>query len=109
LGIMDISDCIKKYKTLRNKYVKEIRNNKKDTWQKFVTTEGNKNPWSIPYKIARDKLKASEVACSLILPNGEQTEDWSGSVKALLQKVAPEDDITTENEKHKDIRKTLKS
>jgi len=94
---------------LRNKYTKEIRNNKKDTWQKFVTIEGNKNPWSIPYKIARDKLKISDVACSIVLPSGGQTRDWSGSINALLQKVASLDDTSTENEEQKEIRRLHKS
>jgi len=109
LGITEIKEFTEKYKKLRNKFVREIRFNKKETWEKFVTVEGNKNPWSIPYKIIRDKLKASEVTCSLILPNGEQTKDWLGTVKALLQKVAPDDDTKIESARHKDIRVTLKT
>ncbi|KAI4472915.1 hypothetical protein M0802_016426 [Mischocyttarus mexicanus] len=41
----------KGYYSLRNKYISYIRKEKQRSWEKFSTEAGNKEPWSIVYKI----------------------------------------------------------
>lgn len=52
-----IQDYKNAYRFTRNKYVNMIKKNKKDTWRQFVTEEGNKDPWSIVYKIVGKKYE----------------------------------------------------
>lgn len=58
MNIIDsIQICEEAYRKSRNKYVSLIRKSKKESWKEFVTTKGNKNPWSIVYKIVREKIR----------------------------------------------------
>lgn len=94
-----ISDYEKKFKTARNKYVATIRKTKKQTWKDLVTKIGNSDPWSIVYKIIRDKINKEEFLSSIILPSGEITRSWRETVIILLKKCVPEDlDINTEEQ-----------
>jgi len=105
MGIRDfIQDCERIYREYRNKYVGMIKKNKQESWRDFVTVEGNKDPWSIVYKIVREKIRASETACSLELPTGSLTMGWRETFGALMEKAVPSDDLESENDRHKSIR-----
>jgi len=69
----------------QNKYVAAIKKSKRESWQNFVKIEANKDPWSIPYKIVRNKIKKNEVMSSLIV-DGSYTNMWTESVIALINK-----------------------
>lgn len=51
----------KNYKAVRNKYVSQIRKSKTESWKKFVTDIGNKNPWGVVYKLTTGKIKNPEI------------------------------------------------
>jgi len=105
MGITNsIQDCKNTYRSTRNKYVCRIKKSKKESWRQFVTTEGNKDPWSIVYKIVREKIRTSEIACSLVLPSGHTTMGWRETYCALMEKAVPFDDLEQEDDRHKEIR-----
>lgn len=93
-----------KYKVARNKYVATIKKFKKNTWKSFVTTEGNRDPWSIIYKIIRHKIKKDIFLSSLKLPSGEFTHSWKETANLLIDKCVPRDEVNSELDIHKDIR-----
>jgi hypothetical protein len=64
-----------RYRETRNRYVKRIKKNKKETWQNFVIIEGNKEQWSIVYKIVRSENKKENTICSLELQDGTFTRN----------------------------------
>jgi len=99
-----MEDAKLRYKKLRNKYVTAINKAKKESWQNFVKTEANKDPWSIPYKIVRDKIKKHEAMSSLIVDGGFSTNTWAESVQALISKCVPRNDESTETMEHKAIK-----
>lgn len=105
LRLIDLTTYEYEYKTARNKYVSEIKKSKRNTWRDFVTTEGNKDPWSIVTKIAREKLRITETACSLTLPSGEVTIGWKETFETLMRKAVPMDDPEIEDLEHLEIRK----
>lgn len=80
-----------KFKIARNRYVATIRRTKKQTWRNFVTRVGNDDPWSIIYKIIRNKINKEEFLSSIILPSGDTTKSWKETVNILLDKCVPED------------------
>lgn len=96
-----IDDYKQKYKNIRNKYVTSIRRTKKLTWKSFITVEGNRDPWSLIYKIIRNKINKEDFLCSVKLPSGEVTKSWNETVKILLEKCAPKDEIDIETEEQR--------
>jgi hypothetical protein len=66
---------------------------------------GNEDPWSIIYKIARNKVNKPNYIGTLTLPSGHKTNDWEESVKALLEKCVPDDERVTETDIHLRIRR----
>lgn len=91
------------YKKKRNRYVAASRKTKPQSWKNFVTTESGKDPWSIPYKIIRDKIKRPEAARSVMEACGELTTTWLDSIQTIPQKCAPKDDLLGETEDHRNI------
>jgi hypothetical protein len=53
------------------KYEATIPFAKENTWKKYV--ENNKNPWSISYRIAANKLKTGNIMSTLKKTNGSMT------------------------------------
>lgn len=92
------------YKAARNKYVNEIKRRKRETWRNFVTVEGNRDPWSLVYKIVREKLRNAETVCSLKLPSGDMTMCWKDTLEILTRKASPSDVLEMENARHLEIR-----
>jgi len=97
----DLEEAKLKYKTKRNKYVIAIKKAKRESWQNFVKIESNKDPWSIPYKIVRDKMKKHEAMSSLIARDGSSTGTWAESMAVLIDKCVPKDDKSIEKLEHK--------
>lgn len=104
LWLTDREDYERRYRNMRNKYTAQIKKDKLEAWKNFVTKTGNEDPWSIAYKVVRNKIKKPNYICSLELPNGQLTTSWQESINALLDKCVPKDSKTNENEKHKTIR-----
>lgn len=97
-----------RYKNIRNGYVAEIRKSKQESWQDFVTTEANKDVWSLPYKIVRDKIRKNEIITALTLEDGTSTVSSEDTIKALLNKCVPKNDKAIEVEMHKEILTKIK-
>lgn len=99
----------KRYVLHRNKYTAEIKKAKKESWTNFVNLEANKDPWSIPYKIVRDKIKKTEVLTTLTKEDGSITNNFEETIEALLNKCVPPDNLLLENDNHKKIRDNINS
>lgn len=96
------------YQTLRNKYTAEIRKAKVTSWRKFVTKEGNRNPWGLIYKIKTEKIQI-QTAYESIKTGAEQTTTWEETGKILLNTLIPDDDEAGEVAWHKDVRNKTKT
>ncbi|KAI4472524.1 hypothetical protein M0802_016736 [Mischocyttarus mexicanus] len=93
----------KGYYSLRNKYISYIRKEKQRSWEKFSTEAGNKEPWSIVYKIQAQKLKVDSVLETL-KENGNQTINLGDTVKVLLHGMIPDDKVENETEWQQSVR-----
>ncbi|CAL7932858.1 unnamed protein product, partial [Xylocopa violacea] len=89
----------KNYSIARNKYIAAIRKAKQDNWKKFVTSEGNRNPWSYIYKLSANKVPI-ETTHENIKSKGVQTLSWEESTNALLEELLPQDDTAAEEQWH---------
>lgn len=86
-----IEDANIKYRNIRNKYVKNIRQNKCKSWKNFITNEGNLDPWGIVYKIMRNKLKRSDLYYA-VNKNNNLMISWEDTMKHLMDKIVPNDE-----------------
>ena len=91
------------FRCARNKYITEIRKAKQVSWEKFVTCEGNRDPWSIVYKIQTKKLRVETVQ-SNIVSHSKHTITWEETAKILLNTLIPDDDKECETSWHTQIR-----
>ena len=66
-----------------------------------------KTPWSLVYKIVSDKLQKPTVWTALKLPDGRITAGLDETIKALLNKCVPKDDVTVQGEECETMRQKL--
>lgn len=86
-----------------NNMLEEAKNN---SW-KQLCTKTTKNPFNLPYKIARNQIKTSIILRSIMKENGEITTSLKETVEYLLESLYPNwrgnviEDITQEGELNK--------
>lgn len=59
------------HRRLRQAYKGEIKKSKKASWEAFVRDTANENVYSLPYKLAAEKLKTREVLFTLVNNRGQ--------------------------------------
>ena len=79
--------CLRDYRRTRNQYFAAV---KREAWEKFVTEEGNKDPWGIPYKILAEKQKKELLISSMKFDN-EYEHDVEQLAKKLMHVLLPDD------------------
>ena len=55
----------------------------KEAWEKFVTEEGNKAPWKIPYKVLAERQKRQLLFSSVKFGNAFENDVDQLAVKVL--------------------------
>lgn len=94
------------YRRARNEYFGAVREAKRNSWRKFVTEQGNKDPWGIVYRLVTGKKKEEVLLTSMEFGGGMIT-DKRFVVMKLLDELLPDDDEFAENEYHKRVRKLV--
>ena len=75
------------------------------SWQDFVTKEGNRKPCGIAYKTVARELRGEETTSTLETPQGS-TSNWQTTAAAMLSALLPDDQEDTETEEQKEIRQS---
>lgn len=96
------------YRSIRNKYIATIKKSKIHSWRSFVTTESNRDPWSLPYKLIKKKVSAAE-AHENIKINGTQDLSWEETMRSLLNSLVPDDNATQETHWQTELRDDTKT
>uniref|UniRef100_A0A1B6E1N0 Reverse transcriptase domain-containing protein n=1 Tax=Clastoptera arizonana TaxID=38151 RepID=A0A1B6E1N0_9HEMI len=96
------------YQELRNNLTSLIRTSKRESWCRFVSEEGNKNPWGLVYKLSMGKFRKAPVFSS-ISSDGTVTRTWEESVTRILQALVPRDEPSTDTRSHELVRKMTRS
>ena len=60
---------LKAFRSARSLYSTKIKEAKKNSWEKFVKTEGNRNPWGIVYKLQTNRLKMDKAQTNIASKN----------------------------------------
>lgn len=89
-------------KSLEYKHL--IRDAKKNSWRSFMTESSKENPYSLPYKVAAEKVAKKEVITSLRKGNNF-TKTGLETMSLLIETLIPPDDPLQEDENHLEVRK----
>lgn len=81
-----------------------IRDAKKRSWRSFMTEATKENSYSLPYKLAADKVPKKEVLTSLRIGNN-YTKTGLETMALLIETLIPPDDLREEDENHQEVRK----
>lgn len=69
-----------------------VKNAKTNSWQKFCSQVIRSNIFTIPYKIALNRIKRPIMIPSIIKPDGTYTQSLADSIKQILEHQFPRDD-----------------
>lgn len=100
-------DFKKAYYLEHDIYNNMIESAKDKSWQK-VCEMVRKNPFTLPYKIARDQIKQRIILTSMKKDDGEMTKSLEETVHYVLDKLYPiaNEEHITETEKDKQRKET---
>lgn len=90
----EAEECRRAYRRVDRQYSKLIRSTKAADWQRFVSQDGNINPWGAVYRMCRGK--ASTAIGSMRKADGTKTITWADAAEVLLQKFLPARDTAEE-------------
>lgn len=93
-----------RYKTQLNIYKKNIKQAKMESFQDFVTENGNNNPWGIIYKMHSNKIRSETVVSTIHLGDGNHTSAWSDTAALLLDTLFGGDNPNSDTPLHREIR-----
>ncbi|KAK2574716.1 hypothetical protein KPH14_013039, partial [Odynerus spinipes] len=78
------------YLRQKRRYDLLVHRTRKESWEKTVTDNGNKNPWGLVYKMSVGKITPEKALCT---PNGgtNQILKWNDVALTLLNALVPDD------------------
>ena len=79
-----------RYRAARNRYFAMVRQEKRSAWEKFITVEGNRDPWGMPYKVVSGQSK-KELLISTMNFGGHIEHDIGMLTEKLLDSLLPTD------------------
>jgi len=88
-------------------YYSRMEETKRASWETFVKETLSLDPWRVPYKIARGKLRPATVLAGLKRPDGTSTNTWKDTAELLLQQLLPDDNPEEDNPDHRELRRTF--
>ncbi len=91
------------YKTLESQYKQLIEETKLKSWRTFLADSSAENPWGLSYKIMKDKIFVPKLS-EILDTDGNLVIDEKSIAKQLFDSLFPIDDVTLDNEKHKQMR-----
>jgi hypothetical protein len=97
-----------RYRKIRKEFTRMIAKAKEKSWRDFVTKEGNREPWGIPYKIISGKIRGEQTVSTLHTPQGE-TNNWRMTVAAMLSAILPDDQKGTDTPEQAAIRQSAET
>jgi hypothetical protein len=90
------------------KYKKAVTKAKIQSWQGFVTKEGNKEPWGIVYRTVTEKIRREETVSTLQTPKGD-TSNWRSTTEAMMSAPLPDDQELSDTPEQAEIRRKMET
>lgn len=108
-GILDnrLNEAKENYRILRNRYYNNIKRAKTEDWQRFVTENGNNDPWGIVYKLVFNKISVKHALSSIKFKN-LVSKTYMDSLKLLVTALLPQDEEQLHSNSQKRIVSDMK-
>lgn len=84
-------------------YSRGVKVAKRASWRRFVTSNGNQEPWGLVYKLQADKLQVEKVLSTIRCEEGF-TMDMSKTASCLLQTHIPDDIVEDDTPEQREVR-----
>jgi hypothetical protein len=98
----------RRYREILPRYKKAVMKARIQSWQEFVTKEGNKEPWKIVYRTVTGKISREETASTLQTPQGD-TSSCRSTAEAMLAAHPPEDQECSDTPEQATIRRNMET
>ncbi|GBM81847.1 Retrovirus-related Pol polyprotein from type-1 retrotransposable element R1 [Araneus ventricosus] len=97
------------YKKNEAKYKWLIKTKSRACFEKLCVELTQSNPFSLPYKLATNKLKKPLVLSNVKRPDGTPTTTLKETVEVIVKTLFPKDEINSETTMHKTTRECVNS
>lgn len=94
----------KSYYEAHKDYKSNIKDAKQSSFKEFCGVIHGNNVFTLPYKIALNKLKRPVVLCPLVLPDGVRTKSLAETVRFILTTLFEEDDPNSDSAHETNVR-----
>jgi hypothetical protein len=98
----------RRYREILLRYMKPVMKARIQSWQEFVTKEGNKEPWEIVYRTVTGKICREETASTLQTPQGG-TSNCRSTAEAMLAAHLPDDQECSDTPEQATIRRNMET
>ena len=92
------------YRSSLREYRRTVKQTKLDRWRKFVTSNGNSEPWRFVYKLQAQKLRVRGVLSTLQRNRDEHTIDTREIASLLLNAHVPDNRECEDTPVQREIR-----
>jgi ribonuclease HI len=94
------------YLDIKQSYKQLLIKSKTDSWFEFISLNTRDNPWGLVYKLSQQKVKVDKIS-EFIDSNGTLITDNRRIAETLLNSLFPDDNPSTDNDYHKEIRQKV--
>lgn len=94
----------REFVTARTAYVWEIRQEKRNAWQKLLDEGGENDPWGKAYKIVMERTKTETILTSMRKEDGSFTATVDETLEWILQGLLPDDRPEDDTEEQSSVR-----
>lgn len=89
------------YKESLRRYRRAIETARRDSWERYIQKETQKDIWGLVYKMTSGKLRIPQVIAAV---GGEENVTWEDSAAALLNGLIIDDEMENEQDVHRIVR-----
>lgn len=96
-----------RYRHMKAEYRQLIKETRRKEWRKYVRDTLSLDPWGVPYKIVREKVRAPTVLSTVSVEGAQPTTSWIETADVLLRSLLPDDEEAGEDPAQQAVRRGL--
>ena len=88
------------YRRLKDQYKAKLLEVRTKSWENFVNTQLTTDVWGVPYKLAVEKIRPTDIISTLERGDGTTTTTREETLELLMDVLLPDDKLEDDNENH---------
>lgn len=97
----------REFVTARTAYIWEIRQEKRNAWQRLLDEDGQHDPWGKAYKIVMERTKKETTLTSMRKEDGSYTMTVQETLERILQGLLPDDRPEEDTDEQRIVREQM--